>query len=67
MHAKAETLAPYLETNLLHSKLDLPVVITSSTIKTFYFFFIKKLRLNLKILFSLSANIVFVFNNFPIS
>ena len=22
MHAKAETLAPYLDTNLLHSKLD---------------------------------------------
>ena len=57
-------LAPASLTNFEHSKLDLPVVITSSTIRTLLLFFIIKSRLSLNSPFTLSANIVSLFNNF---
>ena len=53
-------------TNFEHSRLDLPVVITSSTIKTLVSFFILKSLLNLNSPLTLSENIVSLFNNFPI-
>ena len=42
MHANPTILDLYLSTSFAHSKLDLPVVITSSTINTLLFFFYKK-------------------------
>ena len=53
--------------NLAHSKLDFPVVITSSIIKTFDPFLNLKPLLNLNFPFTLSQKIVSIFNNFPIS
>ena len=44
--------------NLTHSKLDFPVVITSSTIKTLEFFLIEKPLLNVNFPLTLSQNIV---------
>ena len=43
--------------NLTHSKLDFPVVITSSMIKTLDFFFILKPLLNLKFPFTRSQKL----------
>ena len=44
--------------NLKHSKLDFPVVITSSTIKTLEFFLIEKPLRNLNLPLTLSQKIV---------
>ena len=49
--------------NLTHSKLDFPVVITSSIIKTFAPFLILNPLLNLNFPFTLSQKIVSLFNN----
>ena len=53
--------------NLTHSILDLPVVITSSTIKTFDPFFILKPLLKENFPFNLSQKIVYFFRSIPIS
>ena len=45
-----------------HSSADLPVVITSYTIRTFEFFGIANPLLNINFFFSLSAKILLVFN-----
>ena len=50
-----------------HSMLDLPVVITSSMIKTLDAFFILKPLLKVNFPLTLSQKIVSFFNNFPIS
>ena len=65
--AKPKILALDFLINLTHSKLDLPVVITSSTINTREFFLIEKPLLNLNFPSTRSQNIVSLFNNLPIS
>ena len=55
------------EINFEHSKLDFPVVITSSTTSTLDFLFILKSLLKRNLLSTLSQNIVSIFNNLPIS
>ena len=65
--AKPKTFAFDFFTIFAHSKLDLPVVITSSTIKTFAFFLIANPLLNFNFLLILSQKIVSLFNNLPIS
>ena len=65
--AKPKSLPIDFLINLTHSRLDLPVVITSSIIITFEFFLIKKPLLNLNLPFTLSQKIVSFFNNLPIS
>jgi hypothetical protein len=50
--------------NLTHSKLDFPVVITSSIIKTFDLFFILKPLLKVNFPFTLSQKIVSFFKIF---
>ena len=50
-----------------HSSADLPVVITSSTTRTFEFFFILKPLLKRSLPFILSANIVSMFSCLPTS
>ncbi|SVA35244.1 uncharacterized protein METZ01_LOCUS88098 [marine metagenome] len=67
MHENPKSFAPAFLINFTHSKLDLPVVITSSIIKTLDFLLILKPLLNLKDPFTLSQKIVSFFNNFPIS
>ena len=67
IHAKPNKLASFVITILEHSKADLPVVMTSSTIKTLAFSGIEKPRLNVNLLFTLSQKIVSFFNNLPIS
>ena len=52
-------------TNFAHSKLDFPVVITSSTMRTFAFLLIEKPLLSLNFPSTLSKNIASLFNNFP--
>ena len=54
-------------TNFAHSKMDLPVVITSSTINTFVSFFIEKPLLSWNLPSTLSENIASLFNLLPIS
>ena len=66
-HAYPTIFALLSKTNFEHSKLDFPVVITSSTIKTFWSFFIKKSLLSLNSPLTLSEKIVSLFNNLPIS
>ena len=53
--------------SLTHSKLDFPVVMTSSIIKTFYPFLILNPLLNLNLPFTRSQNIVSFFKSLPIS
>ena len=67
IHAKPNNLPFDFLIKLTHSKLDLPVVITSSTINTFAFFGIIKPLLNWNFFFTLSQKIVSKFNNLPIS
>ena len=67
MHEKPSILPLDFFTNLEHSRVDFPVVITSSTINTFEFFLILNPRLNLNFPLILSEKIVSTFNNFPIS
>ena len=50
-----------------HSNTDLPVVITSSTIRIFEFFGISNPLLKINCALDLSAKIVFIFNCLPIS
>ena len=57
-HANPNKIAPDFFINLTHSKLDFPVVITSSIIKTLDFFFILKPLLNLKFPSTRSQKIV---------
>ena len=64
--ANPTSLAPAFVINFTHSKLDLPVVITSSIMITFDPFLIWKPLLNLNLPSTLSQNIVSFFNNFPI-
>ena len=52
-------------TSFEHSKLDFPVVMTSSTIKTLLPFSILKSLLNLNSLSTLSEKIVLLFSNLP--
>ena len=66
-HAKPTNLALDFLINLTHSKLDFPVVITSSTINTLEFFLIKNPLLKLNLPLTLSQKIVSLFNNLPIS
>ena len=65
--AKPNSLAFAIIINLTHSKLDFPVVITSSIINTLEFLFMLKPLLNVNLPFTLSQNIVSLFNNLPIS
>ena len=67
IHAKPTIFALASVINFEHSKLDFPVVITSSTINTLASFFILKSLLNVKLPSTLSENIVSLFNNLPIS
>ena len=67
MHAKPTNFAFALLINLTHSKLDLPVVITSSIIKTLEFFKIENPLLNLNLPETLSQKIVSFLNNFSFS
>ena len=53
IHAYPTIIAPAASTNCEHSKLDFPVVITSSTIRTLEFFLIKKSLLSLNTPFTL--------------
>jgi len=53
--------------SLTHSKLDFPVVITSSIIKTFDFGLILKPLLSLNFPFTLSQKIVSILRILPIS
>ena len=53
--------------SLTHSKLDFPVVITSSIINTLEPFLILNPLLRVNLPFTLSQNIVSFFINFPIS
>ena len=66
IEAKPTTLPFDLFINLKHSILDLPVVITSSIIKTFDPFLIPKPLRNANFPLTLSQNIVSFFSNFPI-
>ena len=67
MDANPRSLPPDFVINFTHSKLDLPVVITSSIIRTLAPFSIWKPLLNVNKPLTLSQNIVSFFNNFPIS
>ena len=67
MVAKPTSLALAFFISLVHSMLDLPVVMTSSTIKTFDPFFILNPLLKVNFPLTLSQKIVSFFNNFPIS
>ena len=60
--AKPTSLAPAFLINFTHSKLDFPVVITSSTINTLDPLLILKFLLNINFPFTRSENIVFFFN-----
>ena len=62
--AKPISLALAFLINFTHSRLDLPVVITSSIIKTFDPFLILKPLLNVNFPLTLSQNIVSFFKNF---
>ena len=67
IQAKPTNLALAFFIRFTHSKLDLPVVITSSTIKTLVFFFILNPLLNVNFFLTLSQKIVSFFKIFPIS
>ena len=67
MHAKPTNLDLLFFIIFEHSKTDLPVVITSSTIRTFEFSGILKPRLNISLPSNLSAKIVSIFNCRPTS
>ena len=67
IHAYPDIFAFDLATNLAHSRIDLPVVITSSTNKTFKFFYIEKFLLRTNLPFTLSEKIVSFFKILPIS
>ena len=67
IEAKPISLAFAFFINLTHSKLDLPVVITSSIIKTLEPFLILKPLLRINFPFTLSQKIVSFFKSFPIS
>ena len=67
MQANPTSLAFDFLINFVHSKLDFPVVITSSTIRTLDFFLILKPLLILNSPLTLSQKIVSFFNNLPIS
>ena len=58
MDANPTNFAFDLFINFTHSKLDLPVVITSSIIRTFEFFLIAKPLLSLNLPLTRSQNIV---------
>ena len=64
-HANPNNIALDFFINLAHSKLDFPVVITSSIIKTLNFFFILKPLLNLNLPDTLSQKILSFFNILP--
>jgi len=68
MHENPKSFASAFLINLTHSKLDLPVVITSSIIKTLDFLLILKPLLNLKNPFTFHKKlflflITFLFHN----
>ena len=67
MDANPKSLASAFFINLTHSKLDFPVVITSSIIKTFAPFFILKPLLNINFPLTRSQKIVYLFKSLPIS
>ena len=67
MQANPTSLALDFLINLTHSRLDFPVVITSSIIKTLDPFLILKPLLISNLPFTLSQKIVSFFNNLPIS
>ena len=65
--ANPKSLALALLINLTHSKLDFPVVITSSTIKTLAPLLILKPLLSTNLPLTLSQKTVSFFNSLPIS
>ena len=61
IHAYPTILALFSKTNFEHSKLDFPVVITSSIIRTFWFFFFCKISSQFKFtIYSLGENTLFI-------
>ena len=67
IQANPKSLALDLLISLTHSRLDLPVVITSSIINTLDFFLILKPLLRVNLPLTLSQKIASFFNYFPIS